>query len=181
MHYLKCHVTVFPFGFLVEGRSYTIEFFTDLNENGLYDAPPLDYSWSLDFIAKGSAMVEEFEHDVNFTTLNSPWPPTVFVTIIAYQTEPYIGKVLNYTIRDILQNRVLVDTNLTITGKDTLTVQNITVGRDYNIDVYSDQNLNDSLDAPPTDHSWRIPFKGDVDTWLYTFVADSSKAVNIKP
>jgi hypothetical protein len=54
---------------LMSGHSYTINFFADFNDNGVYDAPPVDHSWqiALDSIAGDTTIT--FVHNTDFTDI----------------------------------------------------------------------------------------------------------------
>ena len=53
-------------------HDYNIDFYADLNGNGLYDAPPVDHAWRVSFTSTSGDHVENFEHNTNFTDIQ--WP-----------------------------------------------------------------------------------------------------------
>lgn len=60
---------------LTEGDSYRIDYFVDFNENGTYDAPPIDHAWRIELPsvqADGSLPVL---HNTMFTAIG--WPPLI--------------------------------------------------------------------------------------------------------
>ena len=60
---------------LMEGMSYRIDFYADLNENGAYDAPPIDHAWRLETQEIATSELISFMHNLDFTDI--AWPPSV--------------------------------------------------------------------------------------------------------
>jgi hypothetical protein len=46
---------------------YQIDFFSDFNGNGIYDAPPTDHAWRITLTAGGEGIVADFAHNTDFT------------------------------------------------------------------------------------------------------------------
>ena len=59
---------------LLEGVSYHIDFFSDHNGNGLYDAPPVDHAWRIDLPNVQADGMLTFVHSTMFTDIG--WPPS---------------------------------------------------------------------------------------------------------
>ena len=60
----------------MSGTSYYVDFFSDHNGNGYYDAPPTDHAWRLDFQSTTGDDSLDFVHNTNFTGYNwhnQPW------------------------------------------------------------------------------------------------------------
>ena len=57
---------------LVEGESYWIDFYADLNGNGQYDAPSTDHAWRMELNNAKNDTTLVFSHNVNFTDIQ--WP-----------------------------------------------------------------------------------------------------------
>ena len=73
---------------------YNVDFFADLNMNGIYDAPPTDHAWrELVGIINNGAEVE-FVHNLNFTDIKWPNPTDPPVSSISRK---YAGKWNNTT------------------------------------------------------------------------------------
>jgi hypothetical protein len=68
--------TVFLDGIEV-GHDYNIDFYSDHNGNGGYDAPPVDHAWRLTFNAMNGDFMQDFSHNTNFTDIQ--WPPPTAV------------------------------------------------------------------------------------------------------
>jgi len=60
---------------LMEGMSYRIDFYADLNENGSYDAPPIDHAWRLEVLEMSASEAISFNHNTDFTDI--AWPPLI--------------------------------------------------------------------------------------------------------
>jgi hypothetical protein len=59
---------------LVEGHSYNIDFFADLNDNGVYDPPPADHAWRLTLDNATQDTILTFTYNTNFTDILWPGP-----------------------------------------------------------------------------------------------------------
>ncbi len=64
---------------LVIGASYRIDFYADANGNGLYDAPPADHAWRVEFPDVQGDATLTFIHNVDFSDIE--WPPQIDGTI----------------------------------------------------------------------------------------------------
>jgi hypothetical protein len=58
-------------------QGYNIDFYTDHNGNGIYDAPPTDHAWRLSFNSSTGDFVQDFTHNTNFTDIQWPNPSGV--------------------------------------------------------------------------------------------------------
>ncbi len=54
---------------ITPGNTYNINFFADFNNNGLYDAPPVDHAWQLVLENPTGDTTLEFVHNTNFTDI----------------------------------------------------------------------------------------------------------------
>ncbi len=52
------------------GKSYTVDFYSDHNGNGSYDAPPTDHSWRLQLTNVVGDTALNFVHNTNFTDIS---------------------------------------------------------------------------------------------------------------
>jgi hypothetical protein len=48
---------------------YQIDFFSDFNGNGVYDAPPVDHAWRITLTAGAEGISAEFAHNTDFTDI----------------------------------------------------------------------------------------------------------------
>ena len=55
---------------VTEGRSYFLDFFADVNSNGLYDPPPTDHAWRKDADNVTNGQEFNFSHNTNFTDID---------------------------------------------------------------------------------------------------------------
>ncbi len=144
------------------GKSYNVDFYSDHNKNGVYDAPPADHAWRMQLNNVTGNSTLNFAHNTSFT--NIAWKNKLTVHFVSMT--PHLGQKLTLFLKQ-------ADTNI---FKDTVKVNqiaeatfdvmsyNIVVGKSYKIDFYSDHNKNGAYNAPPTDHAWRIALdnvKGD--------------------
>lgn len=54
------------------GKPYQIDFFADLNQNGIYDAPPADHAWRLMTGIVRDNIAIDFAHNTDFTDISGP-------------------------------------------------------------------------------------------------------------
>ncbi len=136
------------------GNSYTIDFFADFNENGMYDAPPADHAWQiqLDSITGDTTVV--FQHNTNFTDIM--WMNELTVDFMGMN--PHIGQMLTLYLVDeadgMMKDTVVVDE---IMSPDFMVHSyKLESGHSYKVNFYVDFNENGMYDAPPTDHAWQL-------------------------
>lgn len=54
-------------GILEPGAEYNIDFYSDINENGVYEAPPTDHAWRITITAGATGIATDFAHNTDFT------------------------------------------------------------------------------------------------------------------
>jgi hypothetical protein len=135
---------------------YKVEFYADLNGNGLYDAPPVDHTWLLTFENNTGDFSLDFSHNTNFDDINWKY----LLTVNCLGMVPHVGQLFELRVVDLSDmseiNRVTLDQILV--PDFSVFLDGIEVGHDYNIDFYADLNGNGGYDAPPVDHAWRLTF-----------------------
>ncbi len=69
------------------GASYRIDFYADANGNGLYDTPPVDHAWRIEFPDVQGDATLSFARNTNFTDID--WPPYLdgFIEASEYRNE----------------------------------------------------------------------------------------------
>ena len=145
------------------GRSYFIDFFSDHNSNGLYDAPPTDHAWRLELNNAVGGDELNFAHNTNFTDIK--W---VYVLTVNFSgMTPHVGQMLELRVEANSTNKEVDRIKVSSIPSATFNVQivGLQLNTEYNIDFYADVNGNGLYNAPPTDHAWRITFTnttGDV-------------------
>jgi type IX secretion system substrate protein len=141
------------------GKSYDIDFYADLNQNGLYDAPPVDHGWRESFTATDGNQTISFSHNTNFEDINWVYQ----MTLAATGMTPHLGQKLELRV-------VNTDGGSEVGGFSMpsvmvpfffIRVPGLQVGENYDVDFYADFNENGVYDAPPTDHAWRVNFDDD--------------------
>ena len=138
----------------IEGSDF-VEFYADLNQNGIYDGPPLDHAWKIDADSLNSGMnMFNFSHNTSFSELN--WRQNLSFEFTGMN--PHVGQKLEISVRDINRigkevGRVTLDS---ITSPDfTVNLPFLEIGGNYLVDYYADRSQNSIYDAPPADHAWR--------------------------
>lgn len=138
---------------LREGRSYNIDFFADLNQNGMYDEPSIDHAWRISVADVSDEVSETFVHNTNFTDIE--WNYAVALDFSGMT--PHIGQAIWARLVDIGSGREMSRDSVTAPGAEfQLSLPGVEMGGDYYIDFFADLNQNGKYDAPSTDHAWRI-------------------------
>jgi plastocyanin len=146
-----------------KGKSYNIDFFSDHNKNGIYNAPPADHAWRLQLNNVSSDTTLNFTHNTNFTDIQ--WKNELEIHFMAMT--PHIGENLWLSVID-KETGISIDTVITtIQTEFMVSVIGTVSGKSYNIDFYADHNKNGKYDVPPADHAWRMTLDNVVaDTML---------------
>jgi hypothetical protein len=149
------------------GMQYKLEFYADLNGNGLYDAPPTDHAWMMTFENMTGDVSLNFAHNTNFTDIN--WKYLLTMNLMGMN--PHVGQYFELRIVDTNNqneiNRVSLDQILV--PDFSVFLDGIEIGHDYNIDFYADFNGNGGYDPPPMDHAWRLTFNAMDGDFLQKF------------
>ena len=138
---------------LESGKSYHLDFFSDHNGNGYYDAPPADHAWRVDLPDVQGPETVDFVHNTTFTDIM--WRHRLRVRFEGMT--PHAGQMLTLYVRDLVSGDYL-DTVMVSPVEEKFDVKSYVLEPmgTYRIDFYSDHNGNGSYDPPPTDHAWRI-------------------------
>lgn len=145
------------------GKSYFIDFFADVNANGLYNAPPVDHAWRLELNNALGNDELNFAHNTNFTDIK--W---VYVLTVNFSAmTPHVGQLLELRVVNNVTNKEVDRIKLPSipSANFSLQIVGLQLNTDYKIDFYADANGNGLYDVPPADHAWRINFTnttGDV-------------------
>jgi hypothetical protein len=133
---------------------YKVEFYADLNGNGLYDEPPTDHAWLLTFENLSGDVELDFSHNTSFTDINWKY----LLTFDLMNMSPHLGQLFELRVVNTNDNSEIGRKSVpSIQVKDfSMYIDGLEVGHDYNIDFYADLSGNGQYDAPPTDHAWRI-------------------------
>ena len=148
----------------MSGSTYRVDFFSDHNENGYYDAPPTDHAWRLEFESTAGDDTLNFVHNTNFTDVM--WKHRLRVRFSGMT--PHVGQMLTLYVRDLASGAYLDTIIIGSIEAAEFDVEShvVEAGKSYLVDFYADHNGNGSYDAPPTDHAWRLESvvaMGDVD------------------
>ncbi len=140
---------------LEKGKSYHVDFFSDHNKNGVYDAPPTDHAWRSEVDNVSSNVTIDFAHNTTFTDIAWKYKLTVHFTGMT----PHLGQTL--TLFLVWADTGFYHDTVVISPVPAATFDinsyNIKPGFSYNIDFYADHNGNGVYNSPPVDHAWRLP------------------------
>jgi hypothetical protein len=158
--------------YLEDGKTYQVDFYADMNENGIYDAPPTDHAWRL---ASGTVSGDKslpFVHNTTFTDIG--W--SYLITLHATEMTPHLGQMFEMRITNTqsfyesgrvnIAELMVPEIFVELPGHD--------LGETYNIDFYADMNENGGYDPPPADHAWRIVLEGLLNDSVVDFVHNTN-------
>ncbi len=141
--------------FVVPGRSYFLDFFADLNQNGMYDAPPLDHAWRVMVSEASGDMEVDFEHAANFTDIGASGSVSVNFTGM----NPHVGQLLELRVINSNTGQEVERHRRMIVQPDfVVEIPGVQPGENYDVDFYADFSMNGLYDAPPMDHAWQESF-----------------------
>ena len=152
---------------LIEPGDYSIEFYADLNGNGIYDVPPADHAWKVGFNYTGGNVEVNFTHNATFTDIQWKYLLTVNFTAMT----PHVGQLFELRVVKVENQEEAGRVSLpaVLVPNYTVEVPGIDLNKDYNIDFYADLNGNGSYNAPPVDHAWRLNFNSSTGDFLSNF------------
>jgi hypothetical protein len=94
------------------GTSYEVDFYSDHNGNGVYDAPPTDHAWRLETGVISGDMDLDFQHSTEFTDIFATTGigdthtgmaflvyPNPATNLLQIESEQHIGSVALYDLR----------------------------------------------------------------------------------
>ncbi|MEZ5148111.1 MAG: choice-of-anchor V domain-containing protein [Bacteroidales bacterium] len=148
----------------IDGHSYWVDFYADMNDNGYYDGIPTDHAWRITFNNFTDGTLQTFTHNTNFNEIN--WKHMYEIEFSGMT--PHIGQKLEVRLTD--QNSLKEAGRVTIAAipaaEFSVFLPYLVTGVDYTVDLYADFNQNGVYDAPPTDHAWQFELtnvEGDED------------------
>ncbi len=151
---------------------YKVEFYADLNGNGLYDSPPTDHAWRVDFTDNSGDETLDFSHNTNFTDIN--WKYLLTVNFLSMT--PHLGQLFELRVvrQDNQEEIGRVSLPAILVQDFTVYIPGIEIEHGYNIDFYADFNGNGIYDAPPTDHAWRLTFSSSNGDFVQDFTHNTN-------
>lgn len=142
---------------IIPGRSYTIDFFADHNENGLYDSPPVDHAWRWELDDAQEDDVINFEHNTDFTDIDWKYLFTLNLTGMT----PHLDQLLEIRVEDDLTSEEVGRKRIEFIPQANFSVSipGLELNKEYKVEFYADHNGNGIYDAPTTDHAWELEFQ----------------------
>jgi hypothetical protein len=139
------------------GGDADLDFFSDLNGNRAYDAPPADHAWRVPIPADGQV---SFIHNVNFTDIGAAAGSQGgdFALNLTGMT-PHVGQLMEVRVIRTPEGKTVGAYRLGAIPGATFSLAIpgiIQSGQSYQVDFFADLNGNKSYDAPPADHAWRL-------------------------
>lgn len=168
------------------GMDYNLDFWADLNTNGMYDSPPADHAWRFELPGLSADTILNFAHNTDFTDIfavdTTGTDTTVYqITVNFTGFTDNVGQDLTVYLRipDTDEFADSVTVSPIDSGDFTVVFDSVTVNDVYNIDFYTDVNGNGTYDIPPVDHAWRIELSNaELDT-IIEFSYDTTSFTDI--
>ncbi len=154
------------------GEDYQVDFYADFNQNGLYDAPPMDHAWQESFTATGATDELSFQHNTGFSDIEWKY----LFTLEALGMTPHLGQQFELRVVKTGDNEEVGRFSMPaiMVPNFYVRVPGLELGDDYNIDFYADFNMNGQYDVPPMDHAWRETLQDDEGDETLTFLHNTS-------
>jgi len=153
-------------------REYKIKIYADHNGNGIYDNPPTDHAWRVDFTNHLGDATVDFIHNTDFKDVG--WKYLYTLNLLGMK--PHLGK--------MLELRVVRSDNGEEVGRKkimdipqsnfSVSIDDIELDHDYRVDFYADHNGNGNYNAPPTDHAWRTTFNTSMGNLVENFTHNTN-------
>ncbi len=154
------------------GPEYKVQFYADFNNNGLYDAPPTDHAWEINFTNTTGNATVNFSHNASFVDINWKYLLTVNLSSMT----PHLGQ--KFELRVVRQDNQLEIGRFTLpqilVPNFSVFIPEFELGINYNIDFYADHNGNGAYNAPPVDHAWRLSFTSTNGDFIQNFTHNTS-------
>ena len=154
------------------GKEYKVDFYADLNKNGLYDSPPVDHAWEMKFTNNSGDFNLLFSHNTNFQEINWKY----LYTLNFSNMTPHLGEffALRVVRKDTDEEIGRTSLPAVLDASFSLSIPQIEIGHDYNVDFYADHNSSGNYDAPPIDHAWRLTFNSTIGDVIDNFVHNTN-------
>jgi|GEM_PF-1240739 len=151
-----------------QGKSYHVDIWADLNEDGMYDAPPADHAWRLELNEVMGDTTLMFMHNTDFTDVE--WKHVL--TVQFNDMTPHIGQLFELYVTNtedgMIKDTVIIE-ELTSADFEVMSAS-LMSGHSYTINFWADFNDNGEYDIPPVDHSWQIVLDSIAGDTTITFV-----------
>ncbi|MCB9247822.1 MAG: hypothetical protein H6613_04405 [Ignavibacteriales bacterium] len=152
-------------------KEYKVEMYADLNKNGTYDAPPIDHAWEIKFTNTTGDVATEFTHNTDFKDVG--WKYQYTLNLI--NMTPHIGQQMYIRVVRSDNSEEAGRKSVVIPGAEfSISIPQIEIDHDYNVDFFSDHNGNGTYDAPPTDHAWRMTFNSSTGNFVQNFIHNTN-------
>lgn len=149
------------------GKSYNVDFWADLNKNGVYNAPPVDHAWRLTLNDVKGDTTLAFVHNTN-DLIDIDWKTKLSVHFIDFG--PHVGQMITIYVRDSVAT---LDTVVCTAIRNPEFYESsfvIEPTKSYTIDIWADFDEDSTYDAPPVDHAWRLQLNNVVSDTIIDLV-----------
>ncbi len=153
------------------GKEYKVEMYSDHNKNGIYDSPPADHAWEIKFENNSGDFTADFAHNTSFKDVG--WKYLHTLNLIGMT--PHVGQQMFLRIVRNDNSEEVGRKSFVIPGAEfSVSIPQIEMNHDYNVDFFSDHNGNGVYDAPPADHTWRLTFNSATGNFVQNFTHNTN-------
>lgn len=152
-------------GILKDGFQYKVSFYSDANQNGVYDGPPIDPAWELGIATATSHVNFSFVYNKDFKDVSFTKPEKKSASILLSGVK--VGTLVQLKAQDLSTNRFPIDTVIAKTTKENFNLElknQLVPGKTYQFKLYIDTNNTQGYEAG-IDPAWNfnpILVAGDV-------------------
>jgi hypothetical protein len=141
--------------------SYRVDYYVDLDGDGLCDTPPVDHAWSLEVPEVTADTTLVVSHSTAFqpsACASFPMPGRYSLSLVGSSFGVHDGETLAAVVVDeTTGSRSARETTVVAGGAFELAWPGaLEAGRAYHIDYYVDVDGDGDCTAPPADHVWSV-------------------------
>jgi hypothetical protein len=152
-------------------KHYKIDMYADHNKNGLYDGLPTDHAWEMSFTNDTGDFTTTFTHNTNFTDIN--WKYLLTLNLIGMT--PHVNEQLFLRVVDSDNSEEIGRKSVIVPAANfSISIPQIEINHNYNIDFFADHEVNGNYDAPPADHAWRLSFINTTGNFVENFTHNTN-------
>lgn len=154
------------------GRSYDVDFYADLSNDGMYSGTPTDHAWRQTVTSTDGDVTLDFTHNTNFTDVM--WEYLFQLNLLAM--DPHVGQLFELRVVDPSGEDEIGRARFDEVSVANFTVSVPGISRDvnYQADFYADLNGSGDYNAPPVDHAWRQSFQSSAGNAVVNFTHNTN-------
>ncbi len=145
-----------PVAGLAPGNDYRVDLFVDMNENGEYDAPPVDHAWRFMIENVQADTDVSFAPDDEYTDI--VWE--YLLTLHLQEVDTYMEKMFEVMLISEDGEYIAHKKVMSIPSDEfAVRLPGLVPGMTYHVDFFIDVNDSGDYTSPPKDFAWSIPIE----------------------